>query len=197
MADSTRHIWKAAPLACAFGIMGLLAGCASVGNDGPPIRTQLLGEDTYLVLGKYSSVSDTMNVLKKQMQDRADKQCPGGWTKLAEGPNPEARMGGQIWKIHCTGLGMTNVPPPADSGVYVAPAAAAPAAAMAPQPASAAKPAAATQPDLLQMFTAAVMQAAPDLSEHAAQAIARAQLRSLSAAGMTVKDAAGHPVPLH
>ncbi len=200
MTDSSRRFHKAAPLALALGVVGLLAGCADIG--GPPAATQMLGQDTYLVMGKFTSVSDTMGVLKRQMTRRANQQCPGGWTKLAEGPNPNAMSGGRIWKIRCTGLNATHAAPAADYGTYVAPPSTAPAAAtaMAPVPAATAAtaPAKAVTPpaDLLRMFTAAAMQAAPDLSQRAAQAIARAQLRSLAAAKMTVTDAAGHPLPL-
>ncbi len=201
MTNSSRRLRKAASLALTLGLVGLLAGCADVGS--PPTATQMLGQDTYLVMGKFTSVSDTMGVLKQQMTQRANQQCPGGWTKLAEGPNPHALSGGRIWKIRCTGLSATNVAPAADSGTYVAPPSTAPAAAttMAPVPAptTAAAPTKAVAPsaDLLRMFTAAAMQAAPDLSERAAQAVASAQLHSLAAAGMTVTDAAGHSVPLH
>lgn len=174
-------------------VAGSLAACASFG--GPPVHTELLGPGTYLVVGNYTSVSDTAKVLRGQMQKQADEQCPGGWTKIGEGPNPHASAGGQIWKIRCNGRNVV----PAQAITAAPKVTGTPAVRTKPAASGRARAATATAANgtLMDLLATAALQAAPDLSAKAARAIARAQLRSLAAANFTITDSSGHRLEVH
>lgn len=176
-------------------VAGSLAACAGFG--GPPVRTELLGPGTYLVVGNYTSVSDTAKVLQRQMHEQADEQCPGGWTKIGEGPNPQASAGGQIWKIRCNERSIARAP--AATTTAAPEVAATPPVRTTPATSGGAQTATATPASgtLLDLLATAALEAAPDLSAKAARAIARAQLRRLAAAKLTITDASGHRLEMH